>query len=466
MRHFATTCAGLSWFFFDDILVYSPDWESHLLHLRLTLEVLHKHQLFAKDSKCDFGVRRVDYLGHIISQEGVAVDPSKINAILEWPVPTTITALHGFLGLTGYYRKFVRHYATLAAPLTDLLKHNCFTWNDFAYTAFTALKEAMVTLPVLALPDFNALFDVTTDASGVAIGAVLSQHNHPLAFYSRKMSPRMQAASAYDREMFAITEAARKWRQYLLGRRFRFYTDQKSLKGLLNQVIQTPSQQRWLTKLLGYDYEILYMLGKQNRVADALSRIPETESVYLALSTCQPLLVDQLQKFYQDHPAGQALLSKLHENSTHFSIAQGILYFKGHIFIPLETNLRPVLLQEFHNSTIGGHSGIKGTMACLTAAFSWPNMTKDVKLHIKECSTCQSNKYMTQKPSGLLQPLPIPTQVWQDITMDFITHLPPSHGKTVIWVIIDRLTKFAHFLALPIGFSATSIAPIFLTEVY
>lgn len=211
--------------FFDDILVYSVDWQSHLAHLHEVLHILEKHQFFAKFSKCTFGVNKADYLGHIISKEGVAVDPSKITAILEWAIPNNLAALRGFLGLTGYYRRFVRNYALVAGPLTDLLKKDNFHWDATAQQAFDALKGAMTSLPVLVLPDFASLFEVTTDASSSAVGVVLSQNGYPIAFFSKKLCPRMQLASAYDREMFAIMEAVKKWRQYLLGRRFCIYMD-------------------------------------------------------------------------------------------------------------------------------------------------------------------------------------------------------------------------------------------------
>lgn len=278
--------------FFDDILVYSKDWKSHLQHLHQVLEILVVHKLFAKFSKCEFGVNQIGYLGHIISADGVAADPEKLQAIVAWPVPTSVTALRGFLGLTGYYRRFVRGYAALTSSLTDLLKSKGFIWNEQALEAFQALKDAMIQLPTLALPSFELPFDVTTDASGIAIGAVLSQATYHLAFFSKKLCTRMKSASAYEREMFAITSAVKKWRHYLLGRHFLIYTDQKSLRGMFLQTIQTPVQQKWLTKLLGFDYEILYTPGRSNVVADALSRIPEpTVSVYTSLSASQPLLL-------------------------------------------------------------------------------------------------------------------------------------------------------------------------------
>ncbi|MCH83963.1 transposon Tf2-1 polyprotein, partial [Trifolium medium] len=400
--------------FFDDILVYSKDWESHLQHLHQVLQLLSAHQLFAKMSKCQFGVPSVAYLGHIISPQGVSADPEKLAAIQNWPPPRSISALRGFLGLTGYYRKFVTQHA------------------------FDELKLRMVSLPVLGIPNFELSFDVTTDASGLAVGAVLSQNAHPLAYFSKKLCPRMQAASAYEREMYAITSAVKKWHHYLLGRRFRIFTDQKSLRGLLSQHIQTPAQQRWLTKLLGYDYEIYYTPGRSNLVADALSRKSEVpEAVFQALSLCQPLLLQQLRTFYESHVVGQQLLLKFREGNTvssAFSIRQGVLYYKDRLFIPAKSLLRAQILHELHSTPEGGHSGIRGTLSRVAASFAWPNLSRDVQNFVSHCTVCQQHKYSTQKPFGLLHPLPIPHQVWDDISMDFITHLPPSHGKTTIWV--------------------------------
>ncbi|MCH88698.1 hypothetical protein A2U01_0009589, partial [Trifolium medium] len=149
-----------------------------------------------------------------------------------------------------------------------------------------------------------------------------------------------------------------------------------------------------------------------------------------------------------------------------FQIRGGLLYFKDRLFIPAEADLITSLLQEFHSSPVGGHSGIQATLARLSATFYWPGMYKDVKQFVNACSVCQHNKYSTQPPYGLLQPLPLPQQVWEDISMDFITHLPPTHNRSCIWVVVDRLTKFAHFIALPASFTAASLAPIFITEIY
>lgn len=274
--------------FFDDVLIYSPTWESHLEHVQLAFELLWQHRFFIKLSKCAFGQRQIEYLGHVVSGAGVQVDQSKINAILDWPSPSSVTELRGFLGLTGYYRKFVRNYGILAQPLTTLLKKGHFFWSAEAEAAFIALKNAMTATPTLAVPNFNEPFIITTDASNTGIGAVLSQNDQPIAFMSRALSSSKQSWSTYAKEMLAILQAIRTWRPYILGRKFIIQTDQRSLKYLVEQRIVTPEQQNWVSKLLGYDYEIVYKPGKENHVADALSRVsgsPSLNSLFLPQSS-------------------------------------------------------------------------------------------------------------------------------------------------------------------------------------
>ena len=197
--------------FFDDILVYSPNWNQHLDHLRITFELLKQHQFFLKLNKCVFGKQELEYLGHIISSQGVKVDISKIQAMLEWPRPTNVSELRGFLGLTGYYRKFVRNYGLIAQPLTCLLKKGQFKWSEEAELAFQQLKTAMTTTPTLAMPNFNEPFFIETDASGDGIGAVLSQQGRPIAFMSKALGTAKRSWSTYAKEMLAIIHAIQTW---------------------------------------------------------------------------------------------------------------------------------------------------------------------------------------------------------------------------------------------------------------
>lgn len=173
--------------FFDDILVYSSSWSEHLSHVRLALETLRTHQLYAKPSKCTFATTQVGYLGHIIGKNGIAMDPEKVRVMVQWPVPRNIKALRGFLGLTGYYRRFMKSYGSIAKPLTQLLQKGGFQWNEEAEKAFQNLKAAMVSAPVLKPPDFSKDFLVECDACGQGVGAVLMQEGHPIAYFSQAL---------------------------------------------------------------------------------------------------------------------------------------------------------------------------------------------------------------------------------------------------------------------------------------
>lgn len=178
-------------------------------------EVLRENQLYAKKSKCSFGVEKVEYLGHIISSQGVATDPKKIEAMQSWPTPKNVRQLRGFLGLTGYYRKFIRNYGEICKPLTIQLKKNAFSWNEEADKAFQTLKEALCSAPVLAMPYFNQPFILETDASDKGMGAVLMQGKRPIAFLSKALGVRNQGLSTYEKEFLALLTAVQKWRHYL-----------------------------------------------------------------------------------------------------------------------------------------------------------------------------------------------------------------------------------------------------------
>lgn len=239
--------------FFDDILVYSPTFDQHLAHLKTTLDILKTHQLFVKESKCAFAQRQVEYLGHLISNGRVSTDPRKVEAMLSWPRPISLKALRGFLGLTGYYRRFVQNYGIISKPLTNLLKKGGFNWGKEAEEAFKNLKGAMSRVPVLGLPDFEKPFTLEMDASGIGVGAVLTQEGRPLAFLSQVLSPKHLGLSIYENELLVVLMAVDRWRHYLEGNKFIIKTDHESLKFLLQQKLQTQLQKKGMTKLMGLD---------------------------------------------------------------------------------------------------------------------------------------------------------------------------------------------------------------------
>lgn len=202
-------------------------------------------------------------------------DPAKVEAMKSWPISNNLKQLQGFLGLTGYYRRFIQHYTTIADPLTDLLCKDAFCWTDTTTLAFETLKKIMMSTPVLRLPDFALTFVLEMDASNVGIEAVLIQEGRPITYFSKKMGIQIRTKSAYIKELYTITEAVKKWWQYLLGRFFIILTDHYSLKELLQQVIQTPEQQYYVHKLLRYTFSIEYKFGSSNKAADALLRREE-----------------------------------------------------------------------------------------------------------------------------------------------------------------------------------------------
>ena len=248
--------------FFDNILVYSRDLQSHVHHLEVVLSILCDQQLYANMSKCHFAQQKLEYLCHIISADEVVADSSKIEAMQRWPIPQNLKELRGFLGLTGYYRKFVAGYGKIAYPLTEQLKKDNFGWAYEVEHAFNQLKHAMTTILVLALPDFNKPFVIDTDASRVGVGVVLMQDQCPIAYYNHTLPQQNRLKSVYERELMAIVFVIQRWWQpYLLGRRFVVHIDQRSLKYLLEQRLLSEEHQKWLTKLLGYTFEIQYRLG-------------------------------------------------------------------------------------------------------------------------------------------------------------------------------------------------------------
>jgi hypothetical protein len=248
--------------FFDDILIYSKTWTTHLSHVDKVLHLLSQHQLFLKQSKCAFGTSEVEYLGHIVGKDGVRVDPKKIEAMQDWPRPKTLKSLHGFLGLTGYYHKFVKNYGKIAAPLTALLKKNAFNWTPTVDQSFHALKEAMCTTPVLALPDFKKTFVLECDALGKELEQSSCKKDDLWPSLANNFQSDIWANPSMKRKCWLFLHVVDLWRPYLLGKHFQIKTDHQSLKHFLEQRISSPEQQKWVTKLFGYDYEIIYKKGK------------------------------------------------------------------------------------------------------------------------------------------------------------------------------------------------------------
>lgn len=456
--------------FFDDILIYSEDFEQHLNHVRLVLELLLKDSWQIKLSKCSFAQNQLTYLGHVISASGVATDPAKIQAVANWSSPTSIKDLRSFLGLAGYYRRFVRNFGLLAKPLTSLLKKGTvFVWTAAHESTFQALKTALVSAPVLALPDFSKPFCLETDASKLGIGAVLMQDGHPIAYLSKALGPKSQGLSTYEKEYLAILTAVDHWRHYLQLKEFQIFTDHRSLAHLDEHRLHTPWQKKMFTRLLGLQYRIVFKKGSDNSAADALSRHPNVESSCLAISSCTPKWVAEIADSYSQDSATTDIIAKLVVDASavpNFSWQDGLLRYKNRIWVGPSSELQHKLLTAFHSSAVGGHSGIPVTYARIKQLFAWKGLKQAVQDFVRQCVICQQAKSDRSRLPGLLQPLPVPTSLWQIISMDFIVALPKSQTYTCILVVVDVFTKYANFLPLKHPFTALSVARLFHDQIY
>ncbi|KAA0057268.1 Ty3/gypsy retrotransposon protein [Cucumis melo var. makuwa] len=451
--------------FFDDILVYSKGMEEHAQHLEVVLGVLRESELYANFDKCHFAKPRINYLGHYISVKGIEVDPEKIRAVREWPAPSNVRGMRGLLGLTGYYRRFVKNYGSIAAPLTQLLKAGAYKWTEETEAAFEKLKKAMMTLPVLTMPDFNLPFEIESDASG--FGVVLVQAKRPIAYFSKILSMRDRARPVYERELIAVVWAVQRWRPYLLGRKFTVKTDQRSLKFLLEQRVIQPQYQQWIAKLLDYLFEVIYKPGLENKAADALSRMGPT--AHLNQLTAPALLdVEVIREEVRKDPALHEIIRLIEEQGMeipHYTCHQGVLKFKGRLVLSKTSTLIPTIMHTYHDSVFGGHSGFLRTYKRMAGELYWKGMKRDIQKYCEECMICQKNKSSVLSPAGLLLPLEIPDSIWSDISMDFIEGLPKSHGWEVILVVVDRLSKYAHFLTLKHPYTAKTVAQVFVKEI-
>jgi hypothetical protein len=281
--------------FIDDILVYSKNEAEHAEHLHIVLQRLRYHRLYAKLSKYDFWLKEIKFLGHTISQDGVSVDPEKVQEVMDWKPPTTVRQIRSFLGLAGYYRRFIPDFSRIAKPMTELLKKGVkYEWSQKCEDAFHTLRQHLTTAPMLAQPDNTKPFEVYCDASGNGLGCVLMQDNRVIAYASRALRPHEQNYPTHDLELAAVVHALKIWRHYLMGTHCNNYTDHNSLKYIFTQADLNMRQIRWLELIKEYDLEVHYHPGKANVVADALSR--KAQCNYMIMDSKIATLFDELCK--------------------------------------------------------------------------------------------------------------------------------------------------------------------------
>ncbi|CAI7886249.1 unnamed protein product, partial [Closterium sp. NIES-53] len=419
--------------YLDDILVYIKTREQHLQDLEEVFRRLQQNRLITKGSKCEFLQPELEFLGHVVSGEGIKIDPRKLTAISEWKSPTNITGLQSFLGFVNYVRRFVPNMAGATRTLTDLLHKGVqFLWGEREY-------------------DF-------------AVGAVLLQDFgnglQPIAYESRKMQPPERNYLLHDKEMLAIVHAFRTWRCYLTGADVTIRTDHKSLQYMRSQPQLNLRQIRWLDYLeSNFSYTITYKKGANN-IADALTR-PSMQTAAVLIAHSNPLLAGLFKHGYRT--------DRFFRTNQHHGVttAHGSYYLKvgtNRVWVPSYRPLRELLTQEVHNSNLSAHFGVDKTLKFLQRNYYWPDMASDVQHYVSACPTCQAMKSSRQRPAGLLQPLEPPERPWQHVTMDHVTGLPPGASGNDS-VLVDRLTKMAHFAPCRSTITAEETAKLFISAV-
>jgi hypothetical protein len=480
--------------FIDDILIYSNSKKEHEGHLHLILEKLREHKLYAKFSKCEFWLEKVGFLGHIVSGEGVAMDPAKVTAVTKWECPKIVGDIHSFLGLAGYYRRFIENFSKIAKPMTELLKkENKFVWSDSCEASFQELKKRLVTAQVLSLPDIQQDFQVYCDASRQGLGCVFMQGGRIVAYASRQLKNHERNYPTHDLELASVVHALKSWRHYLMGKHCDIFTDQKSLKYIFTEKELNLRQRRWLELIKDYNLNLQYHPRKANVVADALSRkgyvnvltageLPSdlceqfkdlrlelVPKGYLATLEVKPNLMDQsreAQKVDMEIDEIKENMSKGKADGFRED-DQGIIWFEKRVCVPKDPEIKRLIFQEAHDSPYSIHPGNTKMYMDLEERFWWTGMKREIAEFIALCDVCNRVKAEHQKPAGLLQPLPIPDWKWDKIGMDFITGLPRTRsGYDSIWVVVDHLTKVAHFIPVKTTYTSAQLAKIYMNRLF
>ena len=490
--------------YLDDLLIFSEDESEHEEHVKEVLRRLRENDLFCKPEKCKFRQREVEYLGLRVSQGCVAMDPAKVQAVLDWPAPRKVKEVQAFIGFANFYRRFIQDFSRVIRPLTRLVKKGvAWTWGDDQQAAFDELKARFSSAPVLAMPDLTRPFVVECDASDFATGAVLSQKGaddllHPVAFYSKSLNDAERNYEIHDKELLAIIRALDEWRHYLEGAEHKLdiVSDHKNLLYFSDARRLTRRQARWSLFLSRFDFAIRHRPGSLGGKPDALSRRvdlqPEGEdNAGRVLLTPEMFYLKAMQRGMLQIHGDRDLLRRIRESDSYdedlvdaieaarakgpnplrrdlvdWDVEQGLILFQGKVYVPKDEGIRRDIVKTYHDSLPAGHPGRWKTYELVSRNYWWPGMSSFVEKYVSGCDTCVRTKNSNRKPMGLLKPNEAPRGPWQSITCDFITQLPKSDKYDAIFVVVDRLTKQAHFVPTTSDVNAATTADMFIDHVW
>src|SRR5436190_161936 len=436
--------------YLDDIVIVTQTFEEHLQWLKRVLTRIREAGLTINPEKSKFCRSQVKYLGFLVQQEGLKVDPDKTAPIVEYPSPKNIKQLRRFIGMASWYRRFIPQCATLLEPLTRLLRKNhSWEWGVEQETAFEAIKTCITSPPTLSCPNFKLPFVLQTDASSVGLGAVLTQESdgveHVIAFASRSLSEAEKKYSTTEQECLAVVWSIKKFRPYLEGYSFRVITDHSSLRWLHNLKNPTGRLARWALELLEYDYTIEHRKGALHHVPDALSRIYEQDNELCAVALTNDEWYNTRARNIEATPHKYPGW-KIEENRVYFRRPNPVInqvvddLEQWKLVLPKDSRLE--VIREAHDAPQAGHLGVEKTYQRVAIRYFWPRMFKDIANYVRRCDTCQRAKVEQDVPAGLMGRRTIETP-WSIIAADIMGPFPPSRGGNVyILVIQDLLTKW------------------------
>ncbi|GLB45948.1 putative retrotransposable element tf2 155 kda protein type 1-like [Lyophyllum shimeji] len=468
---------GVVCVYLDDILIYTRTLEEHRRITRIVLDRLREHRLFLKPEKCEFERTEIEYLGLIISHGTASMDPVKVAGVAEWPVPKNKKEVQSFLGFTNFYRRFIRDFSHHARPLFDLTaKDVAWTWGSGQQDAFDSLKHAITSKPVLIFPDDDRPFRVEADSSDFATGAVLSQQSpedekwHPVAFYSKSLNAVERNYEIHDKEMLAIIRALEEWRHFLEGARHKveIYTDHKNLQYFLTAKKLNRRQARWSLYLANFDFVLHHRPGRSMGKPDALSRRPDhrrrQDSAGHPPRQSRGAQEDVVAKAAAALKSARSGVRSV--RSAEWSEDQGVLVFRGRIYVPNIPDLHRWIVEQHHDSRVAGHPGRWKTLELVSRSYWWPQMSRYIGSYTSTCDLCQRTKVRRQLPMGQLHPLPIPEGRWSVVSVDFIVELPEAHSYDAVMVVVDSVGKRAHFIPTHTTCTAMGAANLYRKHVW